>query len=63
MPDVHVVPEGNLWACEIDGNVRSTHETQEEAIEQGRFLAEVQDGELVVHAQDGSIREEDSHGP
>ena len=31
MPDVHVVPEGNLWACEIDGNVRSTHETQEEA--------------------------------
>jgi Uncharacterized protein conserved in bacteria (DUF2188) len=39
MPDVHVVPEGNLWACEIDGNIRSTHETQEEAIKEGRGLA------------------------
>ena len=28
MPDVHVVPSGNLWACEIDGNIRSTHETR-----------------------------------
>jgi Uncharacterized protein conserved in bacteria (DUF2188) len=25
-------------------------------------LAEDQNGELVVHAQDGSIREKDSHG-
>ena len=22
MPDVHVVPSGNLWACEIDGKRR-----------------------------------------
>ena len=62
MPDVHVVPSGNLWACEIDGHTRSTHETQEEAIKEGRGLAEDQNGELVVHAQDGSIREKASHG-
>ena len=62
MPDVHVVPEGNLWACEIDGNIRSTHETQEEAIKEGRGLAEAQNSELVIHGKDGRIREKDSHG-
>jgi hypothetical protein len=61
MPDVHVVPNGNLWACEIDGNIRSTHETQEEAIKEGRGLAD-QNSELVIHGQDGRIREKDSHG-
>ena len=62
MPDVHVVPAGDQWACEINGNARSTHDTQDEAIKHGRRLAEEQASELVVHAQDGSIREKDSHG-
>jgi Uncharacterized protein conserved in bacteria (DUF2188) len=62
MPDVHVVPNGNPWACEIDGNIRSTHETQEEAIKECRGLAEDQNSELVIHSQDGRIREKDSHG-
>ena len=38
MPDVHVVPSGEQWACEIDGNKRSTHATQQEAIETGPSL-------------------------
>jgi Uncharacterized protein conserved in bacteria (DUF2188) len=62
MPDVHVVPSGNLWACEIDGHTRSTHETQEEAIKEGRGLAEDQNGELLIHGQGGVIREKESHG-
>ena len=62
MPDVHVVPSGNLWACEIDGHTRSTHESQEEAIDEGRGLAKDQNGELVVHGQGGVIREKASHG-
>ena len=62
MPDVHVVPAGDQWACEINGNNRSTHDPQEEAIKQGQGLADEQNAELVVHAQDGSIREKDSHG-
>ena len=32
MPDVHVVPAGDRWTCEIGGRKRSTHDTQEEAI-------------------------------
>jgi hypothetical protein len=62
MPDVHVISEGTLWACEIDGNIRSTHETQEEAIQRGRQLAEEENGELVIHYKGGRIREKDSHG-
>ena len=62
MPDVHVVPDGDRWTCEIGGKKRSTHTTQEEAITQGRHLAEDQNSELVSHGQDGRIREKDSHG-
>ena len=62
MPDVHVVPSGNLWACEIDANIRSTHETQAEAITEGRRLADDQNSELLIHGEDGRTREKDSHG-
>lgn len=36
--------------------------TQEEAIKEGRGLAEDQNGELVIRGQGGVIREKDSHG-
>ena len=55
MPDLHLVPAGDQRACEINGNTRSTHDTPEEAIKQGQHLADEQNAELVVHAQDGSI--------
>lgn len=62
MPDVHVVPNGNLWACEIDANIRSTHETRGEAIQRGRHLAKQERGELLIHGQDGRIGEKDPPG-
>ena len=62
MPDVHVVPAGDQRACEINGTNRSTHSTQDEAIQHGRQLAEDENSELVIHGQDGSIREKGSHG-
>jgi hypothetical protein len=62
MADVHVVPSGDQWACEVDGAQRSTHSTQDDAVTAGRQLAEQEQGELVVHGQDGQIREKDSHG-
>jgi hypothetical protein len=61
MPDVHVVPQASRWGLEVDGNIRSTHDTQEEAIAEGRGLAEREHGELVIHGEDGQIREADSH--
>jgi Uncharacterized protein conserved in bacteria (DUF2188) len=62
MSDVHVVPQGSWWGLEVNGDIRSTHETQAEAIDQGRGLADQEHGELVIHGEDGEIREKDSHG-
>src|SRR5215207_989499 len=62
MADVHVVPQASRWGLEVAGETRSTHDTQKEAINEGHGLAEQEQGELVIHGQDGQIREKDSHG-
>ena len=62
MSDVHVVPSGDRWALEIDGQEHDTYPTQNEAIIRGRSLADNDGGELVIHGEDGSIRQKDSHG-
>jgi hypothetical protein len=62
MADVHVVPSGDRWALEVDGQERDTFSTQNEAITRGRALAEDEGSELVVHGEDGAVRQKDSHG-
>ena len=62
MADVHVVPSGEAWALQVDGEKRDAFSTQNEAITRGRQLAEDQQGELVIHGKDGEIRDKDSHG-
>ena len=62
MSDVHVTPNDDGWAIEVDGDTRDTFDTQEEAIERGREVAEAEQGELVVHGEDGQIRDKASHG-
>ena len=62
MADVHVVPNGEVWALQVDGEKRDTFSTQNEAITRGRQLAEDLEGELVIHGEDGELREKDSHG-
>jgi len=60
----HVVPHDGDWAVRGAGNQRvtSVHPTQEEAIERGREIARNQGSELVIHGENGRIREKDSHG-
>lgn len=60
----HVVPHPEGWAVKGAGNERATsvHDTQREAIEAGRRIAQNQQSELLVHGRDGRIRERDSHG-
>jgi hypothetical protein len=60
--DVHVVPSGDDWALEVEGEQRDTFRTQNEAITRGRQLAEEEQGELVVHGEGGEVRQKDSHG-
>jgi hypothetical protein len=62
MTDVHVVPQASRWGLEVNGEIRSTHDTQDEAINEGRGLAKQEQGELVIHGQEGQVREKDSHG-
>jgi len=60
--DVHVVPQGDGRALEVAGDKQESFNTQAEAIRRGRVLAEQEQGEYVVHGEDGRIREKDSHG-
>jgi hypothetical protein len=62
MGDVHVVPNGDDWALEVEGQQRDSFRTQNEAITRGRQLAEEEQGELVVHGEGGEVRQKDSHG-
>ena len=62
MSDVHVIPEGDRWAIEIDGTKYDSFDTQAAAIETGREQARQEHGELVIHGADGQIRKKDSHG-
>jgi hypothetical protein len=62
MADVHVVPSATGWALEVDGTKYDSFSTQAEANDKARDLAKQESGELVVHGEDGQIREKDSHG-
>lgn len=60
----HIVPHKGGWAVRGAGNSRATsvHDTQREAISQGRGIARNQQSELLIHGRDGRIRARDSHG-
>jgi hypothetical protein len=61
---VHVVPREDGWAVQSEGSSRaaSVHDTQREAVEAAREMAQNQEAELVIHGRDGRIRERDSYG-
>ena len=63
MPDVHVVPSrrpvGRARSTETRGPP-TTRRTRRSST--GSQLAEEQASELVVHGEDGKIREKDCHG-
>jgi len=60
----HVVPHPDGWAVRGAGNERATsvHSTQSEAISVGRDIARNQGSELLIHGQNGQIRERNSYG-
>ena len=63
-PNVHVVPRDGGWAVQRAGGQRasSLHETQADAVDRGREQARRDGVELLIHGEDGRIRERDSHG-
>lgn len=64
MSKIHIVPRDGRWAVLRENAERasSLHDTQAEAIGQGRGTAHKEGVELVIHRPDGRIRDSDSHG-
>lgn len=62
--DYHVVPHQDGWAVRREGSDRasSVHDTKQEALQNGRGLAQGARVELVIHGQDGQIQNSNSFG-
>lgn len=62
--NVHVVRREQGWAVTREGAERdsSHHSTQAEAISQATETARREGVELLIHRQDGRIRERNSYG-
>jgi hypothetical protein len=58
--NVHVVPSGDGWLVEIDGEAAShRYLNRREAVEVGRRLARESRVEYVLHGPDGKVRQRD----
>lgn len=62
--NVHIVPHDTGWAVRIEGNERasSVHRTQRDATEAGRGRARRDGTEILIHGENGQIRERNSFG-
>ena len=60
----HVTPRGDQWQVKGAGNQKATAvtQTQQQAINIARDIAKNQKSELVIHGQNGQIRQKDSFG-
>lgn len=60
----HVVPHAGGWAVKGAGSERATKvfETQREAIGIARGIAQNQGTEMLIHGENGRIRERNSYG-
>ena len=60
----HVVPHGKEWAIKGAGNEKNTRitDTQAEAINIARSIAQNQGSELFIHNRQGQIRERNTYG-
>ena len=59
-----VVRYGDKWAVKGEGNKRATKvtDTQKQAINVAKGIAQNQKSELIIQGRDGNIRSKDSYG-
>jgi len=62
--NIHITPHGDKWAVTRENAERasSVHDTQKEAINDGREMAKKDGVEFTIHGRDGKIRDKDSYG-
>lgn len=60
----HVVKHSDGWAVKGAGNQKATRvtDTQKEAIEIAKGIAQNKNSEMLIHGKDGRIRERNSYG-
>lgn len=60
----HVIPVEGGWAVKAEGASEPSHTvgTQQEAFEIGRDIARKERSELLIHGEDGKIRERNTYG-
>ena len=60
----HVVKHSEGWAVKGAGNSKATKvvETQKEAINLAKQIAKNQHSEMLIHGENGQIREKNSYG-
>lgn len=56
----HVVPYNDAWAVRREGNKRITskHRKQSTAIRKAKTLAKKHSADVIIHRQDGTIRDQ-----
>lgn len=65
MANQHVVKRPNgTWAVKGEGNFKDTsrHDTQSDAFEKAKDIAENQGGDVFIHGLDGKFRERNTYG-
>lgn len=64
MPNQHVTPKKDKWQVKGEGNSKTTRivDTQKEAISIAKSIAKNQESELIIHGENGRIREKNSYG-
>ena len=64
LKNVHIVQRDNGWGTLREGGRRATqvYNTQAQAIQAGRQMARQEQGELLIHGENGRIRARDSYG-
>ena len=62
--NIHVVPRENGWGTLREGNQRASQvfDTQAQAIDAAKHMAQQSHGEMLIHGQDGRIRARNSYG-
>lgn len=60
----HVVTHDGSWAVRGEGNNKVTKivDTQREAIQIAKQIAQNQESEMLIHGRNGQIRERNSYG-
>ena len=61
--EIHVVPSNGSWAVKRENSDdEQTFIRQSDAVDAARAQAQQIDAELIIHGEDGAIRQADSHG-